>query len=89
MAKGWVNDDSVQDQISDSISDEICRARQSLPQGQSLEFCQECEEPIPLARQEALPGVTLCVNCQREMDNQNRGQSSLYNRRASKDSQLR
>lgn len=26
--------------------------------------CEECDEPIPEARRVALPGVTLCVNCQ-------------------------
>lgn len=26
--------------------------------------CKECEEPIPAARREALPGVQLCVRCQ-------------------------
>ena len=88
MAKGWVNDDSVTDQISDSIADEVCRARQMLPKGASLEFCQECEECIPQARRQALPGVRLCVQCQRELD-KSRGHSSLYNRRGSKDSQLR
>lgn len=25
--------------------------------------CEECEEPIGLARREALPGVTLCIEC--------------------------
>jgi phage/conjugal plasmid C-4 type zinc finger TraR family protein len=31
--------------------------------GPSLEFCEECGEPIPKARQEAVPGVTLCIDC--------------------------
>ena len=30
--------------------------------------CAECEEPIPLARLKALPGVGLCVACAEERD---------------------
>lgn len=26
--------------------------------------CEECDDPIPEARRVALPGVTLCVDCQ-------------------------
>jgi hypothetical protein len=35
-----------------------------------------------------MPGVRLCVACQEERD-QNQTAASLYNRRGSKDSQLR
>lgn len=30
----------------------------------SLEECEECGEDIPKARQEAIPGVRLCIYCQ-------------------------
>lgn len=30
----------------------------------SAEFCEECGEDIPKARQEAVPGVQLCIYCQ-------------------------
>ena len=30
--------------------------------------CQECAEPIPEGRRVALPGVTLCVDCQTLME---------------------
>lgn len=30
----------------------------------SRSICKECEEAIPAARREALPGVQLCVACQ-------------------------
>ncbi len=58
-----------------------------MPTGKSLEFCEECEEPIPVARQQALPGVRLCVACQQEQEKD--AAFSIYNRRGSKDSQLR
>lgn len=30
-----------------------------------VEYCVDCGEPIPKARQEAVPGCTRCVICQR------------------------
>ena len=50
--------------------------------------CEECGEEIPEARRKALPGVRLCISCQEEFDRQHKA-TSLYNRRASKDSQLK
>jgi len=50
--------------------------------------CEECGEPIPEARRQALPGVRRCVPCQSETDRRDVRQS-LYNRRGSKDSQLK
>ena len=88
MASGWTGDGAVQEQIQDSINDEVARARRCLPKGESLFFCEECGEEIPEARRKALPGVRLCVVCQAEADKEQRV-VSLYNRRGSKDSQLR
>ena len=68
MAKGWTNDDAVHDQINDSINDAINKARSNLPLGPGLPECAECGEDIPPARREALPGVRLCVSCQKERD---------------------
>lgn len=88
MASGWAGDNAVHDQIQDSINDEIQRARACLPRGESLRFCEECGEEIPAARREAVPGVRLCLVCQQEADKE---QHALrpYNRRGSKDSQLK
>ena len=88
MATGWVGDGAVQDQIDATVKDAIKRARQQLPKGPSLERCEECEAPIPEARRQALPGVRLCVPCQEAHDREQRAASG-YNRRGSKDSQLR
>jgi len=87
MATGWAGDGAVQDQIDATVKDAIKRARAELPSGPSRSQCAECDAPIPLARQRALPGVRLCVDCQREADAVQRFVS--YNRRGSKDSQLR
>lgn len=88
MAVGWAGDNAVQDQIQDSIADEVRRARACLPRGESRAFCEECGEPIPEARRRALPGVRLCLECQQEADTEQHA-VHLYNRKGSKDSQLR
>ena len=88
MAMGWAGDNAVNDQIADSIEDEVARARSRLPKGESLSHCEECGDPIPEARRRALPGVRLCIECQKTEDRL-QNVFSPYNRRGSKDSQLR
>lgn len=88
MASGWANDGAVQDQIDSTVEDAVARARRDLPKGESLEECEECGEPIPEARRKAIAGVRLCVNCQQKKDLKNSANAG-YNRRGSKDSQLR
>lgn len=88
MAVGWAGDNAVNDQIRDSINDEARRAREALPKGESLRICAECGEDIPEARRLALPGVRLCRPCQEEIDRQ-QSRVAIYNRKGSKDSQLR
>lgn len=88
MAVGWAKDNAVNDQIQDSVNDEVRRVREALPRGESLEFCEDCGEEFPQARRDALPGVRLCVPCQEEAEKSN-PRVSIYNRKGSKDSQLR
>ena len=68
--------------------DGIKRAKSRLPSGPSLESCAECGAKIPEARQQAIPGVRLCVACQEKEDREVVNNAG-YNRRGSKDSQLR
>lgn len=88
MAGGWSRDGAVQDQIDASVDEAVERARSLLPEGESLERCEECDAEIPQARRTAISGVRLCVACQQEFENSN-AQSHSFNRRGSKDSQLR
>ena len=88
MASGWARDGAVQDQIDASVEDAVERARSRLPRGESLLQCEECGAEIPKGRREALRGVRLCVECQSEHDRLDTTYSG-YNRRGSKDSQLR
>lgn len=34
------------------------------PCGESAEYCEDCDEPIPLARRQAIKGVRRCIDCQ-------------------------
>ncbi|MFP2407019.1 DksA/TraR family C4-type zinc finger protein [Enterobacter ludwigii] len=88
MASGWANDDAVNEQINSTIEDAVARARGEIPRGESLYECEECGEVIPEARRKAIPGVRLCIACQQEKDSKYSAHSG-YNRRGSKDSQLR
>lgn len=88
MAGGWTKDGAVQDQIDASVRDAVELARSRLPKGESLRYCEECGIDIPQARREAVPGVRLCVACQSELD-ESQSVHGSYNRRGSKDSQLK
>ncbi|WP_205342721.1 DksA/TraR family C4-type zinc finger protein [Denitrificimonas caeni] len=87
MATGWAHDGAVQEQIDSTIDDAVERVRQQLPQGPSAEYCQNCDQLIAEGRRQAIPGVQLCIACQTLEDKQ--ASFSGYNRRGSKDSQLR
>jgi phage/conjugal plasmid C-4 type zinc finger TraR family protein len=88
MAVGWSRDGAVHDQIDATVEEAVERARKRLPAGDSSTHCEECEAEIPEARRKAVPGVRLCVRCQEERE-QNQKPVSNFNRRGSKDSQLK
>ena len=87
MATGWAGEGAVQEQIDATVKDAIKRARSQLRSGPGLTHCEECDTPIPEARRQAVPGVRLCVDCQAQHDEDAAGAG--FNRRGSKDSQLR
>jgi phage/conjugal plasmid C-4 type zinc finger TraR family protein len=88
MATGWAAEGAVQDQIDATVKDAIDRAKSRLPQGPSLTHCAECGSEIPEARRIAISGVRLCIQCQ-DAEDRDALKFSGYNRRGSKDSQLR
>lgn len=88
MAGGWSRDGAVQDQIDDSIKDELARIQAARPRGESLTHCEECGEPIPEKRRELVAGVRYCVDCQQAHDTDIAMRGGI-NRRGSKDSQLK
>jgi phage/conjugal plasmid C-4 type zinc finger TraR family protein len=87
MASGWARDGAVQDQIDDTVVDGIQRARASMPIGEGQTHCLECGNEIPDARRRVLPGVRTCIECQSALDR--RPVTTGFNRRGSKDSQLK
>ncbi|HEY0626867.1 MAG TPA: DksA/TraR family C4-type zinc finger protein [Allosphingosinicella sp.] len=87
MAGGWTRDGAVQDQIDDTVKDAVLAARARLAASEGETYCVECGEEIPEARRRALPGARTCVPCQSTRDA--RTSSAGFNRRGSKDSQLR
>jgi len=88
MATGWAKEGAVQEQIDATVKDAVRRAQSHLPQGPGLIHCAECGAEIPQARRDAVPGARLCLACQDSRDRES-GTFSGYNRRWSKDSQLR
>ena len=88
MATGWAKEGAVQEQIDATVKDAVSRAKSRLPQGPGSTHCAECGAEIPQARRDAIPGVRSCLSCQDAQD-RDAARFSGYNRRGSKDSQLR
>lgn len=89
MATGWAGDNAVNEQIDATVQDGVARARARLPAaGSGPSHCVECGTEIPEPRRIAMPGVRLCIGCQQAED-ERAGSFAGYNRRGSKDSQLR
>lgn len=88
MAAGYLGGDCVQAQIDATVDSAIDFARSQLPTGESELYCldDDCGVEIPEARRKAIKGCKYCVNCQAKHDSK---LASQFNRRGSKDSQLR
>lgn len=89
MAGGWSRDGAVQDQIDASVEDAVRLARSRMQDGRGLAECEDCGEPIPEARRRAMPNARRCVACQEAADRDASPGGGGFNRRGSKDSQLR
>ncbi|MDR2551437.1 MAG: TraR/DksA C4-type zinc finger protein [Desulfobulbus sp.] len=46
----------------------------ALPKGETASECDECDEPIPEERRQAMPGCRLCIACQETLERRQRGQ---------------
>ena len=68
--------DSVQDEISSQLAEvesrELARIEYALERMREGQFgiCEGCGTSIPMARLNALPYATYCINCQREAERQ-------------------
>lgn len=87
MANGWAHDGAVQEQIEDTVADAVKIARARMVSGEGTRFCEDCGVEIPAARRKAMPSSRTCVRCQDKRDASIR--PAGFNRRGSKDSQLR
>lgn len=88
MATGWAAEGAVQEQIDATVKDGIRRAQSQIENGAGTTHCTDCGNPIAAERRAALPGARRCLACQVLHDEETE-QFSGYNRRGSKDSQLR
>lgn len=89
MAVGFGNCDNFQDTIESTVNDAIDWARLEIELSATREsntHCGDCEKEIPIQRRLAVKGVLYCTSCQNDHDTKHQ---SYYNRRGSKDSQLR
>ncbi|MDO4725502.1 MAG: TraR/DksA C4-type zinc finger protein [Comamonadaceae bacterium] len=53
--------------MHDQLAHQAVRAARQRSAGLVLD-CEDCGEPIPQARRQALPGVRRCVGCQAAME---------------------
>lgn len=66
--------DSAQDEISSQLAEvesrELAHIEVALERMRQGEYgaCEACETSIPLARLQALPYATMCIQCQREAE---------------------
>lgn len=71
--------DSVQDEISSQLAEvesrELTSIENALKQMRQGKYgvCEHCGQTIPMARLNALPYATLCIDCQREAERENGG----------------
>jgi len=79
--------DSAQDELSSVLAEvesrELASIENALERMREGDYgcCELCEEPIPLARLQALPYATTCINCQREQEKSgNRGRGANMSR---------
>lgn len=74
--------DSVQDEISSQLAEvesrELARIEYALERMREGQYgvCESCGQGIPLARLNALPYATFCIECQREAEHHGGGSSA-------------
>ncbi len=87
MASGWANDDAVNEQINSTIEDAIARARGEIPRGESPMNVKSAE---PSSRKPVgKPFWRALMHSLSAGERFTKPAYTGYNRRGSKDSQLR
>ena len=73
--------DTAQDEISSQLAEvesrELTRIEEALERLRDGSFgdCEGCDKPIPLARLQAVPYATMCIECQRKQEKANKSSS--------------
>ena len=88
MATGWAQDGAVQDQIDATVKDGSSARRAGCRAGLRSNRARIAAPEFPRHDARRFPGVRLCVTCQ-EAEDREAVHNAGYNRRGSKDSQLR
>lgn len=70
--------DELSSQLAEVESRELAQIENALERMRDGQYglCEGCNEPIPLARLQALPYATECIRCRREAEKSGRGASS-------------
>ncbi len=78
--------DEISSQLVEVETKELSQIDQALERMKSGQYgvCEACEKPIPLSRLQALPFVTMCIECQRESEKRSGGQWNRYGRSESR-----
>jgi DnaK suppressor protein len=80
--------DSTQDEISSQLAEvesrELANIENALERMRDGKYgsCEVCSGKIPLARLNALPYATMCIDCQRDLERSGSGGGSRYDERA-------
>ena len=56
--------DRANDQAQYLLDVALQRSRLAPPSRVSAQFCEDCDDPIPLLRQQTIAGCQTCVECQ-------------------------
>jgi DnaK suppressor protein len=69
--------DELSSQLAEVESRELAQIENALERMRDGQYglCEGCNEPIPLARLQALPYATECIRCRREAEKTGRGSS--------------
>ena len=90
MAVGFTRDGNEQEQINQTLEDNLNRVKQNATVNNNTSiYCLECGEVIPEARRLAVKNANYCLTCQSDLDKLNSNTTSLYNRKANYHTQLR
>ena len=90
MAVGFTRDGNEQEQIDQTLEDNLNRVKQNATVNNNTSiYCLECGEEIPEARSLVVKNANYCLTCQSNLDKLNSNTISLYNRKANYHTQLR